>query len=63
MSAGYAAPMAPKGGSNSTGGGGGRMKMPRDINPRSSSAFKSSGGARSNFEHGGGKRIFSRGTR
>jgi hypothetical protein len=64
MSKGYAAPMAPTGGTNGTGGGGaGSMKMPRDIVPRSSGAFKKGGGAGSNFESGGGKRMFERRSR
>jgi len=58
---GYACPMAPKGGTNKTGGGGaGRMKMPRDTSPGTASAFKKSGGGGSNFQTGGGKRMFAR---
>jgi len=65
MSKGYAAPMAPTAGntSSSGGNGGGGMAGPimkRDINPRASSAFRKSGGGPSNFQTGGGKRLFGR---
>jgi hypothetical protein len=68
MSNGYATPMAPSGGnsmpgSGGAGGGNGSVRMPRDIQPRSSSSFKKGAMGPPNFEHYGGKRMVERRSR